>query len=62
MISCSTGYVIVDSQDVVLIYTLSSSRQKAWAALAVSEKMRTHWKRVGFKCVRASIRTEEYKR
>jgi hypothetical protein len=62
MISSSDGYVIVDSADLILIYTLSSSRKKAWAALAVSEKMRKHWKSVGFKCVRATIQTEEYKR
>lgn len=68
MVSITTGYVIVDEKDDILLGTLASNRAASWDAFMMRCNYRVAFvdrKRAqahGFKCVRVEIKTEEYTR
>jgi hypothetical protein len=66
MISNDYGYVIVDERDAILLCSLAPNRHacwqrflKEWKAIGRTKK---EYQKMGFKCVRVDLQTEEYKR
>lgn len=55
----AAGYAIVDRQNMLLLYTVSSNRSEAWKKFC-SASRREQWKSVGFKSV--PVMVKEYER
>lgn len=63
MISITDAYIIVDGQDEMWLESLAPSRRKAWQRLGnVCAVPKAELIERGFKSVRVTLRTEEYKR
>lgn len=63
MFATDSGYVIVDDFDNIWPETLASNRHRCWLKMGeVCGLSKAALLKRGFKCVRVSLRTEDFKR